>query len=75
MKYIVTRTDETPLPTDEPCFVIRAQDKLALNMVSYYWQLSSAAGQPDEFLRQVDDHYAAVAEWQRTHQDKIKAAD
>jgi hypothetical protein len=35
-KYIITRTDGKHIPADEPCFVIRGQDKLAAAMVMHY---------------------------------------
>ena len=42
-KYIVTKADGTPLPSDEPVFVLRAQDRFAAQTVYYYAGVISKA--------------------------------
>ncbi len=61
-KYIVTRRDGTPIPEDEPVFVIRAQDKLAHEAITAYMELAGRY-QCDFLTPGLRAHLAAVDEW------------
>lgn len=74
-KYIVTRSDGTPIPEDEPCFIIRAQDQQALDTIRHYRREASRQGQPPAFLGQVDDHIDRIKAWQSANPGKMKRAD
>ena len=62
-KYRVERVDGTPIPDDEPCFVLRAQDEFAEMAVGIYAQLVR------EFAPEVAvaalDHAERIADWPR----------
>jgi len=61
------------IPEDEPVFLIRAQDSLAVTMLRSYAALSGARGASKEFVRSVRKQLERVITWQNTHE--IRAAD
>ncbi len=61
-KYIVTRRDGTPIPDDEPVFVIRAQDKLSHEAIAAYIELACRYERTD-LVPSLREHLAAVDEW------------
>ena len=66
-----------PIPEDEPCIVVRAQDRLALSVIDYYLAayrgleatlgLGPTAG---EVLEELEQHRNAIEAWQRNHPTK-----
>lgn len=64
----------TGLREDEPVFVLRAQDSLALGVMSLWremaWQLLD-----DGRLAQVDADVAAFVDWRRANQQHMKDPD
>ena len=80
-RYVVQKAPGVggnPIPEDEPCIVIRAQDKLALSTIDHYlalWRaLSSVApGFDPQVLDELEQHRDAIEEWQREH--PVKFAD
>lgn len=75
MKFKVTRTDGTPIPEDEPCFVFRAKDMFAPEVVKYYYDLCERNGAPKEFLAQIDAHLLLIQEYQWHNQNLVKYPD
>lgn len=75
MKYKVERTDGTPIPEDEPCFVVRAKDAFAPVIVKAYFDLAERNGAPQEFLNQVDEHLVKIQEYQWANPGKVKYPD
>lgn len=71
------RIGGTPIPTDEPCLVIRAQDRMAPMMLSTYIErYKTAAPEPDQQV--ISDCLAHLEElilWQEANPDKVKWAD
>lgn len=64
-KYIITITkaDGTPIPHNEPIFVLRAQDKLAASAVRYYAQLlARQIGHGDAVLH-IIEHAEEMDAW------------
>jgi hypothetical protein len=74
VKYRVERTDGTPIPADEPVFVIRAQDAYALDAVAAYRRLVDGVVGADMIL-DLDRHAAAIMVWRQAHPDRIKVPD
>lgn len=79
-RYIVHKVGwvgGNPIPDDEPCFVIRGQDLLALKMIDAYINLLyETPDKVDEGV--VEDllaHQLRIAEWQYCHRDQVKFAD
>jgi hypothetical protein len=70
MKYTVTRTDGTPIPPDEPCFVIRAQDLFAIKAVQAYIDLTRDLVRV-EMTRELIAHRERIAHWQLEHRPKL----
>jgi hypothetical protein len=59
------------IPDDEPVFVIRAQDKLALPTLDRYMDLAEDAGAEDSFLDHLDRVRGDIKIWQRQNETKI----
>jgi hypothetical protein len=79
-RYLVKKAsgvDGPPIPEDEPCLVIRAQDVMAPMMLSTYIErYRKLAVEPDPALvSDLLDHLEALVLWQAAHPDKIKQAD
>ena len=79
-RYVVQKAPGvggTPIAEDEPCIVIRAQDKLALASIDYYLTLyatiTEAVGSPSapDVIAELYQHRHAIEEWQRTHPTKL----
>lgn len=65
-KYIITITkaDGTPIPHNEPLFILRAQDKLAVRTVQYYAKLlAQQVGENNEELKHILGHAAEMDAW------------
>ena len=61
--------------TDEPIFVIRAQDELSLDLLNHYAYMCGANGVDDEFIDAIDERIVEFEEWQDANPDKVKLPD
>ena len=57
----------------EPVFIIRAQDKAALDAVEHYKQDSKLYGGKN--LGRTEAQWIRMKEWRESHPDRVKAAD
>lgn len=73
-KYIVMRSDGKPIPEDEPVFVIRAQDMLAVPAIRAYATMAEDACIPWSFIDDINQHLHRVKEWQNNNV-KVKWPD
>lgn len=64
-------TNGSDIPPEEPVFLLRAQDALAVQTLAAYFDLTQDAGCTDEFAAEIAGTRAAFIEWQRTHGIKI----
>ena len=81
VRYVVQKAPGIggdPIPADEPCIVIRAQDKLALSVIDQYLALYRAIcaysvipGAGSLVIEELEQHRAAIEEWQRDHPTKF----
>ena len=69
-RYIVTRADGRPVPEDEPCFVIRAQDAFALRAVQEYINLTLDVVSED-VTGELLAHRERIRKWQQDNPVKI----
>lgn len=74
-KYIVSRTDGTPVPIDEPYFVVRATDIFAAAMIRYYMDLTTKMNLPYEMTKELMAHLNRLSDWQDNNRDKVKIPD
>lgn len=75
-KYVVTRTDGTPVPEDEPYFVIRGKDVLAVNMLRHYIDCLNILGLMNaQIFREAVGHLNRLSDWQDANRDKVKIPD
>lgn len=73
MRYIVQKApgvDGPPIPEDEPCLVIRAQDMFALDVMDFYLH-HTANYLPLDVADELRDHRERLIEWRRTHKTKL----
>lgn len=70
-KYIVARSDGTPIPPDEPCWVFRAKDRLALPAIREYRAEAVAASLPTQFIADIDAHIDRITARQNRHGSKL----
>lgn len=65
-----------PIPDDEPCLVIRAQDVFAPVMMRIYMALYIDVEEHDpEVMEELRDHLDKIQRWQGTHPLLVKLAD
>jgi hypothetical protein len=74
-RYLVQKAEGVtgnPIPEDEPCIVIRGQDRLALTMLdSYITYYSKYCPAPDKaVVAELWDHRRTLVEWQTEHRPK-----
>ena len=66
------------IPPDEPVFVIRAQDALALEMVLAYVAMYCSKYIEKVDAKVIDElgrHYDVILDWQAANPEKVKMAD
>lgn len=56
---------------DEPVFILRAQDRKALQAMARYRSICEEGGVEQSHLDAIDRAYDAFTEWQRTHATKL----
>lgn len=88
-KYYVSKSDfDAPnqISEGEPCFVIRATDKYAPDIVALYYQLIThpltgihefqmGKEERSRFLAEIAAHLARIHQWQADNPDKVKRPD
>jgi hypothetical protein len=70
--------DVPGIPEDEPIFILRAKDKLALSTVVYYSneaRVRVGSETTPEFVKGVEDCVIAFDEWETNNPDKMKMPD
>ena len=66
------------IPPDEPVFVIRAQDRLALAMIRFYvtvYHIRYGDKVDNKVLEELAAHRKAIEDWQKANPEKVKMAD
>lgn len=72
---VEVREGHKPLEEDEPCFVLRAQDKLAADAILNYAALCRDAGCSEEHVTAIHHSVSAFDTWAETHPDLMKLPD
>lgn len=71
------------IPTDEPIFILRGQDKFAVDAIQY-WQVKAARMRveqdaathcSDEKIEAAGRHLQLIADWQRDNPERVKVPD
>jgi hypothetical protein len=66
---------EFKFPKDEPLFMLRAQDQLAVQAISDYSSMSAANGVNQDQQHAVQQALDQFKVWQRVHSDRVKLPD
>lgn len=61
----------TPIPDDEPVFILRAQDEEAPGTIIDYAQKCKSAGSPQSHIDAVMGVYWRFLEWQEQNSTKV----
>ena len=69
---LVKRSNGEPIPEDEPIFVLRARDHLAVSLLRQYRVLSEADGCNDFQLDGVDQVIADFLAFAEEHPERMK---
>lgn len=64
-----------PEHDDEPVFVLRAQDKLAIETLGAWIAAALRDGVPMEKAKAAYDHLIDIRRWQAEHPDRVKLPD
>ena len=65
------KMDGGEIPEDEPWWVFRAKDKLAIPAIQAYRALAVAAGLDPQFINEIDAHIQRILTWQYEHGTKL----
>ena len=71
-EQIIKTTNGEVLPEDEPLFLIRARDHLALDLLHHYIRISEADGCTDYHLEGTRRALRAFAEFKARHPGRMK---
>lgn len=64
-----------PTRTDEPVFVLRPTDELALPVIRYWIALARQHGSPKEKIDGAIRAASLMSDWQHAHPDRVKVPD
>jgi len=73
-KYGRVAIERGTIGLDEPVFVIRAQDRLAPELIEHYADLCRRAGSPDHHVAGVHAAAQEIREWQAGHHTQTPAS-
>jgi hypothetical protein len=62
-------------PADEPLFLLRAQDKAALNTLACYLPEARDADASEDYIAAAGKVYDAFKTWRCEHPDRVKVPD
>lgn len=78
-RYLIQKApgvEGPPIPSDEPCLVIRGQDMLApLMMSTYIERYKAMPGHDATVISELLSHLEQLILWQEAHPEKVKRAD
>ena len=63
------------IPVDEPLFILRAQDDLAIPMLHRYKNFALSAECSPEFIADIDGDIEAFAVWREANRGRTKKPD
>lgn len=75
LKYGEVTLERGNIGEDEPVFVLRAQDQLALKVLKVYRMFCQLAGSPDKHQAIIDAAAKRFKVWQDEHGTKIPDTD
>jgi hypothetical protein len=69
---IIKNVTGDPIPEDEPLFLFRAKDQLAIQVLQYYRELCLQTGSPAEHLRGIDGEIQVFTDFAQRHPERMK---
>jgi len=67
LKYGHITTEHGDIAEDEPVFIIRAQDKLAPEVLKHYLTMCQREGSPHGHIIGIIENIDVMEKWQREH--------
>lgn len=71
-EQLIKTSNNQPIPDDEPVFIIRGRDKLALAIIGYYMGLSETLGSPEQRLSELNKVLVKFQSYADAHSEKMK---
>jgi hypothetical protein len=75
LKYGKASLQYGSIGEDEPIFIFRAQDRLLLNILNYYYSLCAEEGSPPHHLEAIRESIRITTEWQHSNATRIPNSD
>ena len=72
---IINLSTGVEIPVDEPLFLIRGKDLLAVEAVLNYRNLASQHSVASEFLTHLDEVISGISDFQRSNPERCKFPD
>jgi hypothetical protein len=72
---IINRESGSPIPDDEPIFILRARDVAAVRTLESYRSEAEAAGSPPDHLQAVQLRVEQFRKFSSEHPDRMKKPD
>ena len=69
---VVKTANREPIPDDEPLFLVRARDRLALPLLRMYLELSRADACNDYHFAKLNRTISDFAEFAKNHPERMK---
>jgi len=69
---LIKRSNNDPVPEDEPIFILRARDHLAVPTLLTYLKFSKLDGCNDFHMEGLEQQIALFDDWTRDHKDRMK---
>jgi hypothetical protein len=73
-KYGHVTLERGTIGHDEPVFVLRAQDRLAVPLLQTYMHMCGQGGSPEAHLAMIEGDIRKFGRWQRDHHTQIPAS-
>jgi len=71
-EQLVKTSNNQPIPDDEPVFIIRGRDKLALGIIGYYLGLSESLGSPKQRIEELNNVLVKFQNYANINTEKMK---
>jgi hypothetical protein len=71
-EQIIKTSNGQPIPADEPVFILRGRDKLAMNTLWDYWDLADDDGCTEDFKARVREYIAEFEEFASKNPERMK---
>ena len=69
---LIKKSNNEPIPEDEPIFIIRGRDTLAVPLLKAYRSMSEVSGCTDYHIKGISEVIGCFQKFAREHSDRMK---